>query len=146
MKLTNEVENIVYQTINWCKKIFGESKYHTEELTVSFDTDPEDTAKAEFDFYDTEITLYLKNIRSNRDLVVNTIHEYIHYLQPKNWYTRFFNRLERENDSINYDEYFTHPYEFEAKYLSEQEANRCMIDIGIKSLAKIKSKKKSLDN
>lgn len=146
MKLTKEVEDIVYNTISWCQKEFGSSKYQTDDLNVYFDTEPEDTAKAEFDFYDNEITLYLKNIRGKRDLVVNTIHEYIHYLQPKNWYTRFFNRLERNNEIIDYEEYFTHPYEFEAKYLSEYEADRCMVEIGLKNLAKLKINKKTLDN
>jgi len=138
MKLTANIENITYNVINWCKKEFGESKYHTEELSVFLDVNPEDIAKAEFDFSDTEITLYLKNIHSIRDLIINIIHEYIHYLQPKNWYTRFFNKLEIINDRINYDEYFIHPYEFEAKCLSEQEVDRCMTDLGIENLAKNK--------
>jgi hypothetical protein len=147
VKLSNEVKDIVYKTIDWCQKELGLSKYQIDTLSVYFDTDIEEYAKAEFDFGDTEITLYIKNIFSKRDLVVNTIHEYIHYLQPRNWYTRFFNKLETMNSElIGYNEYYTHPYEFEAKYLSEYEANRCMIEIGLKNLAKLKIKKKALDS
>lgn len=138
MKLNKNIEHIVYNVIDWCKKEFGESKYYTEELSIYLDVNPDDTAKAEFDFSDVEITLYLKNIYSIKDLVVNVIHEYIHYLQPKNWYTRYLNKLEVVNDKISYNEYFLHPYEFEAKCLSEQEVDRCMIELGIKNIARNK--------
>ena len=137
MRRTKKNEDIVYNVIEWCVAQYGESKYQDTDLNIDFDIDSETTDKADFDFEINEITLYLKNIDSVFELIINVIHEFIHYLQPKNWYYRYFNQITSGKKKITYEEYFLNPYEITAKCLSEIEAIYCMNDLNYqKYLAK----------
>ncbi len=130
-----QLSNIIDDVIYWCSQNFGKSKYHRDipEFYISFEE--EEDAVAEYDFEDNEITLHILNIKTMKELCTNVIHEYIHYLQPKSWYKRYTNIIVKNsnNNKVSYTDYFSNPYEFEAKYLSELEVDYCMFDLKTKS-------------
>lgn len=96
--------SIIQEVFPKIYKHFGDSKYFNYELNVYVHSSHYERHKGEYDF-DGNITIYSSQISSKRQLIKTLLHEYCHYLQPKNWYYRYY--------TLGYD-YDNHPYEIEA--------------------------------
>lgn len=94
---------------------YGYSKYQKElpylqieDSPYSDYTDPD--LYGEYCAKDNELVVYWKNVETVEDIIRVLIHEYQHYLQSPNWFTRYYKM------GHSYD---THPYEIKA-YAEEE--------------------------
>lgn len=101
----------------WCISTFGIDDIYTVpyfEWTIDDDIMRKFGMLGEYDFDGNSIVIRVRGHRTWRNLASTVIHEYVHYLQNKAWYERYWNKLESADKATVYDK---HPYEIEANYI-----------------------------
>lgn len=118
MKLTHERWHDLNDAFQDMIEYYGHSKYSEflPELVLYYD--PNYNCMGEFDDENEEISVNIAKCSTVRQAIGTIIHEYQHYLQPRNgWYDRHFK---------NGHTYNTHPYEIEADEIAHRDWKRFM--------------------
>lgn len=108
-----ELDKFLSYALKWCEKKFGYN--HNKEYRTDLEWTRNDYFMAKVNFlgmYDPDdniIHLRVSNHRTIYNLCNTIIHEYIHYLQPRNWYSRY-------GSKYGYD---FNPFEVEAFHLGD---------------------------
>ena len=115
-------EDIGGAVLNWCWDNLGSSKFQSHKKPdIIYDWVASDLV-GEWVSSENEITIYVNEIDSLKEFIQTIIHEYVHYLQSPIWYSRHWNRKPNQ-------EYFDHPYEFEAEEVAVEYWKVCKKEI-----------------
>lgn len=91
---------------------YGFSRYSNDLPDLIIIHDDKDGSMGTFEDESEEIVLNLFNCRTVKDAVGTMIHEYCHYLQPRNgWYDRYARKYK----------YSEHPYEIQANEMADRD-------------------------
>tara|TARA_Y100001963_G_scaffold157040_1_gene252153 strand:- start:1329 stop:1796 length:468 start_codon:yes stop_codon:yes gene_type:complete len=94
---------------------YGESLYSDDIPDLVLFSDEADTVSGEYDDANEEISLNMYYCTTAEQCVKTLIHEYMHYLQPRNWYQRYYKMGHTHQ---------THPYEIQAEQVAERDWQR----------------------
>lgn len=126
-----QLQKIVKLVINWCRMNIGENRRTKKNLYVrlDFDDDAEDFADFDVEKRGRIITLYICRNKTIKDLISSCIHEYTHALQFWTKYWKLYGQYG----------YKRHPYEIEAREISEDNYLQCWNEISIAAKRAIKN-------
>jgi hypothetical protein len=126
-----KLEEIGEKVIDWCKNEFGSSKHYNDYPYVVFEFDEEGIC-GEFFPHNNQIIICTPALDSIEEFIETIIHEYIHYMQSKTWFTRYSNPPYRKNEltAEEFVDYLlrgdpTHPYEIEADKVAKRNWKKC---------------------
>jgi len=106
--------------LKWCEENLGINPRKRKKLSLVISE--RKRKKGKFVYYGNycsnknQITIYIKNCDSMKDLISTIIHEYTHYLQPMGRY--------KEYEKYYY--YSTHPFERQAKRNETRYTQPCL--------------------
>ncbi len=105
MKLTYDRVQEFNEVFEEMIEFYGISKYTEDLPNLVLIHDSGDYAMGTFEEEVEEIVVNVAQCRTRKDVIGTMIHEYVHYLQPRNgWYVRYSKKYSYDN----------HPYEKQA--------------------------------
>ena len=108
------------QTLKWCKKYLGHNLRKRKPIKLSVLKNPKNLDDkndcGSYHSHENRIIIYYVNCPTIKEIVSTVIHEYTHYLQSNKQYYEF----------TEYYNYFSHPFEVEARKNEELYTNRCV--------------------
>lgn len=114
MRNTTKNRKVLHNILYIVETVYGHSNHQNNYPYIDITYNKESNTKAEYCFILNEITVYINNIKSIKDLTKVIIHEYQHYLQSPSWFKRYY--------GMGYM-YSNHPYEVQA-YKEEKNWNK----------------------
>ena len=113
MRLTSERYHDLHNAFQNIISHYGQSDWSHFLPDLVIIHDPSEGIMGEFDDSTEEVTLNIARCNRMSQAINTMIHEYQHYLQPRNgWYDRHFK---------NGHTYDTHPYEIEANEIAARD-------------------------
>jgi len=100
------IRHIVKCTAHWCAVNLGMNNERRMDMSIEVIPNLTERLAGEFIESQNKIVIYYNRNKTVRDLVMTTIHEYVHYLQP------IRNNYKRMLKEYGYD---SHPMEIEAR-------------------------------
>lgn len=114
-----KLNQIVENTISWCKDKWGINKRRKSKLKINAVYNIDNEEYGNYDFVKNTITIYVHAHKNIRRLIDTIIHEYTHHLQPAYNYWRLDEKYE----------YNEHPLEIDARYMAKRYRKECWYDI-----------------
>ena len=116
----DEILKLAESVIDWCAKNVGYSKYYDDLPTIEVEYDSLSSVRAEYCPLNNVVTLYAKENRSVRQVVMSVMHEYRHYLQCPSWLERYSGLYRRKQHK--------NPYEVDAEKFANDNWVKFMLD------------------
>jgi len=113
VKLTHDRYHDLHSAFQKMISNYGQSNWTEFLPDLVLYYDPSYGCMGEFDDSTEEVSINIAKCRTMRQAIQTMIHEYTHYMQPRNgWYDRHFK---------NGHTYDSHPYEVDANEVAERD-------------------------
>ena len=112
---------LVGMVVRWSHQNLGYPDTHYPIVTTSYTRHKKHMGV--YRSHKHEVVVYVNNHPTVQELINTTIHEYIHARQRDK---SFGENYERYNETLGYDK---NPYEIECRDISNQNTNRCLVDL-----------------
>lgn len=117
-KRRKDIQAIISEAIKWCEQKWGPNNRRSDVLWIDISWKKSECAGV-YQYQDNEITIFVKEHLTVRDLIDTVIHEYTHYKQPMSKYAKL---LEKNG-------YKNHPLEIEAINKAKTFRKECWYNI-----------------
>ena len=90
-KRRKDIQAIISEAVKWCEQKWGPNNRRSDVLWIDVSWKKSECAGL-YQYQDNEITIFVKEHLTVRDLIDTVIHEYTHYKQPMSKYSKLLKK------------------------------------------------------